>query len=529
MGHGWRWASRVLGGSPECRSRGSAHVLRSALVACVATVAFLLLVGIAYGEEPVSVEEMSKRRSALRAAAGKYITHRQRFPSRCPACRGTGKQARRKGRSIVRVECKQCVGQGTWLSKDDYREVYYDMRTPAFRMLPGIKDVLGKQYDQARRGHPWPSLIRRYRIAEWELVDPTHGIAWFQFNGSKVPTATYWIFAPDEDGRRSEWFLYDARGDGPWPSIDENAAPAGGGGSGIDPDVWLPLSPEAGRALRTVLGQARVTFRVMDALERDGVLRLVLEPGLDPEDRHPFERIQTDSVRLSRAALADGTPWQRVEAEWRDQWRDAYGRVALRPRWVSALDRAKRASVPWDSLPLAEQAQSVALTGVEHTGWEPVHGGAPQTPPSGRTGPVPARPDEPAAPPPDPQERPPAPAPPTPTAPDTAELPQLTDKARRAGEKAVAQMREYIAAATAAWNEGVLAHQNGSVDLWQEKLSEARAHLTEAQDCWYEELVPEMPGRDEGERDAVANEEFGGIWDEIGKLKSMVSKLSRLK
>ena len=71
-------------------------------------------------------------------------------------------------------------------------------------------------------------------------------------------------------------------------------------------------------------------------------------------------------------------------------------------------------------------------------------------------------------------------------------------------------------------------NQSGAHDLWQEKLAEARTLLGEVQDVWYGEIVPKMPGRDEGEKDAVANEHFGEIWDEVDKLESMVRKMGRM-
>ena len=89
-------------------------------------------------------------------------------------------------------------------------------------------------------------------------------------------------------------------------------------------------------------------------------------------------------------------------------------------------------------------------------------------------------------------------------------------------------MRDLLTRARAVHDEGVLAHQAGSHDLWQEKLSEARALLSEIETVWKEQVTAVMPGRDDAEQEEVANEHFGEVWNDIYELKAMVRKSSTL-
>jgi hypothetical protein len=90
-------------------------------------------------------------------------------------------------------------------------------------------------------------------------------------------------------------------------------------------------------------------------------------------------------------------------------------------------------------------------------------------------------------------------------------------------------MKELLQTARAAHDEGVTAHREGAHDMWQEKLAEARSHLAEIERVWSEEVVASMPGRDEAERDEVANEHFGDVWNEVYELKAVVRKTSTLR
>ena len=211
---------------------------------------FLLLGAVAARAEPpvgtLDAKARVLRRSELRSAAGKWITHRQRFPSPCPVCKGTGADPRVRGARA----CPTCKAKGAWISPPDYRAVYYDMRTEAFKRLPGIQDALEAQYKEANQGLPWPTRIGRYRISEWELVDETHGIVWFLYGAARSPTATHWIWSTQAKAK-GEWCSYDSRSDGTWPV--EAGEPA---------QEWEPVPASQLPTLRAAVANAETTFTI---------------------------------------------------------------------------------------------------------------------------------------------------------------------------------------------------------------------------------------------------------------------------
>ncbi len=488
----------------------------------------------------ISEKEHKRRHSKLRTMAGRWITQRKAFPSRCPMCQGRGKRMGSKNGRPTWVACKQCATRGAWVSKKHYQAVYYDMRTPAFRALPGIQDQLGRQYTAARSGRPWPSLIKRYRLRDREMVDDTHGVVWFLFNASKTPTATYWIWSAKAGGTSGTWCLYDARSDGPWPEGDEDEAPVASGSERSTP-VWETLEPEEASGLRQAITQARLTFRAYEFVKRGSLLLIRLKPWSDTKGRKPADRVGPDAVRLMRAIFTVASGWDRVESEWRAQWRDAYGRIDLKPTWIAGMTRSQHDAVLWNTKTLEEQIQLIDWKDVPHDGWESVQGTrptpapvkplepTPDEPTPTEPGPDEPTPEEPAPDRPAPTPQPTPPVQPPPTAPESFELPKLTAKAQREANKGLARMKALFDLAKEAHNEGVVAHGSGSHDFWQEKLSEARTHLEEIEEAWLEDVVAHMPGADEGTKDAVANENFGDIWDDIYKLKAMVRKMSALR
>lgn len=504
----------------------------------------------AAAEEPpgrISEKEHKRRHSKLRNAAGRWITNRKAFPSRCPTCQGKGKRMGYKRGRPAWVACKQCETRGAWVSDKHFRKVYYEMRTPAFRALPGIEASLNKQYIAARSGKPWPSIIKRYRLRDREMVDDSHGIVWFLFNASKAPTATYWIWAPKSKGGKCDWFLYDARADGPWPEGREDSTPVAAG-AGRGEAMWEALPAQEAQALRQAITQARLTFRAFESQRRGRVLRIRLKPWSDTKGRSPADRVGPDAVRLMRAVYAGTTGWDRIEAEWRARWRDPYGRIDLRPTWRTQLTRSAYDAALWNTRTLEEQIRLLDWQDITHDGWQAIGGTRPSATPTQPT-PAEPRPTEPTPTEPTPTEptptepapteptpaepipSEPTPAQPTPpaTAPQTFELPKLTAKAQREARKGLARMKALFELAKGVHDEGVLAHRAGAHDLWQEKLSEARTHLEEIEEAWLEDVVAHMPGADEGEQDAVANEHFGEVWDDIYKLKAMVRKMSALR
>lgn len=494
---------------------------------------------------PLDAKGRSVRRSELRSAVTRWAEKRLRFPSRCPLCQGSGAiPTGQRGGPAFRT-CTQCKGRKAWISPPDYRAVYYDLRSPAFRRLEGIQDALESQYKAANAGHPWPTRYKRYSVRDVELVDETHGIAWIKFDAATAATATHWVWSTQEKPR-GEWFLHDARSDGPWP---ESATTAGPGAD------WEAVPGAELSTLRTAAAGATAVFGAVEFLVRGDTLRVCLEPRANaPAGLDPVDRIAYDALTLMAPVFQVARSRARIEAEWRTPWRNADGLERLLPTWSVGLDRATFEGRGWPGLTPAEQMSLLAWTPSTHAGWQrvvPKGAGpaptappapaepapsAPEAPPPEPPAPAPGVLPEPPAPaePPEPPPSSPPPGPPAPSAPPPAApaekgpAPELTAKARKAAETALARMRELLAEATTTYNEAQEARQAGAQDLWQEKLEEVRARLGEVQDVWDTQLVPAMPGRDDAERDELANEHFGGIWGDVDDLKSRVRKVSRL-
>lgn len=535
---------------------------------CVLLVAGLFLVPalVEARDPPLDEKARKKRLSKLRSAGGKWITHRKRFPSRCPQCKGAGKITSQKGMRKIRIKCPQCDGNRAWVSRKDYKKIYYDMRSPAFRMAPDIQDRLNDQYRLAKAGKPWPTMIKRYRIRKWEMVGDRHGIVWFLYNASRTPTATYWVWVPKgtHGSKRDEWCVYDSRYDGPWPQDEDELSPSGSS----EAASWEAVSPMQGKSLRAAVSAARLTWRAAEYGQRSGTLLVQLKPWADLKDRLPIERVAEDAVRLHHAIYNGSTGWDTAVAEWRVRWRDVNNRIVFKTAWTTKLTRTAFESGGWKEKTAVERLRMLDWEVHSHDGWRLLRGDAeqPASPHFGEPAPAPAddtpTPDEPpvepappddggrGVPPPDddepapgvpapdddkpaPPPQRPAPPPPQPTPtptpePESWELPKPSTKQMRDGKKGIARMLEIFNLAKEVYNEGVEAHRGGAHDVWQEKLAEARAHLNDMEDAWLEEVAGKMPGRDEGEKDAVANEHFGEIWDEVYKLKAMVRKMSAL-
>jgi hypothetical protein len=475
------------------------------------------------GEQTAEADKKLRnhRRSELRDAAGKWITHRVRFPSRCPLCQGSGRVPGKEGRRLVLKECPQCKGRGAWVSPKDYRIVYYDMKTPAFQSLPGIQEALESQYKAANTGAPWPTRIPRYRIRSWELVDTTHGIVWFLYADARTPTATYWIWSESSAGK-GQWYSYDSRSDGPWPDdVDQGPTP-----SPASPGGWEPVNPMRVAQMRSAAASAKISFRVVEFQLRGDVLRARLEPWDTDARRDSVPAIAGDAMRLLPALLAVGT-WASVETEWRTPWRNADGDQRLLPTWIASLQRSALMGRDWSALSTAEKMTAIVWTLGVNAGWQPAAEKPVAPPPPAPTEEDDSTPPagEPRAP---PVQAPPPPLPTEPEPPAPGPLPDLTTSVRGKAEKGVAHIKELFDLARKAHDDGITAHKGGAHDLWQEKLREARAHLSEIETVWRDEVVAVMPGKDEMDRDAVANENFGSMWNEIYQLKAMIRKMSTL-
>jgi hypothetical protein len=508
------------------------------------TVLLLLLGVVGWGvspqparaEEAVPLDAKAKvlRRSELRSAVNKWAVHRLRFPSRCARCQGAGAVAVQRGRMVI---CPQCKGRKAWISPPDYRAVYFEMKSEAFRQLPGIQDAVEKQYKEGNQGKPWPRRIKRWRMRSLELIDDTHGIAWLLFDDAKSPTESRWVWSAGAKGK-GEWCSYDARSDGAWPVATTNPEPQGDQVTGTE-----------FQALRDAVNASARTFRSVDFLAQGNSLWAVFEPRSSLETLDHEGRIAGDALAVVAPMFLAAGSRNRIETEWRTWWRNPEGIARLLPTWTVSADRATLLTQNWASLTPTDQMSLLAWKAWEHAGWQRVVGtAAPAKPAAGPAKPPPAvvppaAPDDPepapsepppasepepppTAPAPPPPPAPPAPPPPEPTPARKGAAPEVTAKHKKDAEAGIAKMKEIFELAKTVYDEAQVARQAGSHDLFQEKLDEVRERMGEIQEAWYELVVAVMPGRDEGEREELADEHFGNMWNEINELKAIVRKLS---
>ncbi len=490
-------------------------------------------------------KEYRKRRSSLRSAAGRWITSRKAFPSKCPLCKGSGFRLKKRGRRILRVKCHQCEGKGKWISRKHYRAVYFDMRTPKFRSIPDIQDQLTTQYNQVRRGSPWPQQFSRYRFRSWELVDATHGIVWVLFDAARVPQATRWIWAQREGSKKSAWFLWSARVDGAWPTP--------GSAAEDENDGWTPLSASEWSRLRKTVVEAQLTSRVVQSWKQGAALRVRLEPrGFNDAPPYPY-RVERDAGRLIHALFMVHPDCKAIQTEWNVPCVDSVEREESRVRWIATLDRSAFKPDTWKATKRRYWASFLTWSNVEHEGWKPkLQGTALDTPMPGSVAPpanpAPEKPPPiqptptqptPTQPTPEPKKPPPAkptPSQPTPTQPtpmddedELAELPALTSKAKKAAAEVLKKIEAEYQAAVKETNEGREARRAGAHDVWQEKIDKALMHIASIDDLWSEALVPAMPGTSDLVREAVAEEHFSDFWDKVYELKGMLRKMSSVR
>ncbi len=181
-------------------------------------------------------EAVEKRlRGKLRSRAAGWWRHRKRMVMVCPQCKGRGSVPWRRGRQRTMVKCPKCEGNKIFVDKDPYRHCFYDMRSPAFRLQPGIQDRVTKEFVAARDGHPFPARLLRYATKDIDIIDATHGIVHVERNKEGIARPQRWVWA-EEGGKSPTWYLWDEEADGPWP---DPGAPE----SEVAPEEALPVRP----------------------------------------------------------------------------------------------------------------------------------------------------------------------------------------------------------------------------------------------------------------------------------------------
>jgi hypothetical protein len=62
------------------------------------------------------------------------------------------------------VKCPKCDGHKRYVDADRWRLLYYEMRSPDFRLQEGIRDRLEDEFRKVR-ATDWPTIIKNWPFA----------------------------------------------------------------------------------------------------------------------------------------------------------------------------------------------------------------------------------------------------------------------------------------------------------------------------------------------------------------------------
>ncbi|MHC4789442.1 MAG: DnaJ-like cysteine-rich domain-containing protein [Planctomycetota bacterium] len=297
------------------------------------------------------------RIARLKSRATEWLSARRKLVGTCPRCTGRGfvyETVFQGGKSHrVRATCPRCRGRQQVASSKRYRQLFYEMRTPAYRLQPGVKEQLEREYRKADEGNPWPERLVAFMIRKVELADDTHGIVWFTADKDKTWRPMYWIWAKERN-RSPKWFVHDEVADGAWP-VAKTKEPVS------------PLSTEDRARLAETIKSLKLAFDPVELHLEGKTLVIHLRP-VEPKAKVE-ERIGTDAVRLARAVLGLPGEWSGLRSEWHLQWRNKLGHVEWRPAWSGYMARDKLAKIAWENLSPKERVELLEWQRFEHEGW----------------------------------------------------------------------------------------------------------------------------------------------------------------
>jgi hypothetical protein len=308
--------------------------------------------------KPKPAPEEAARLKRLKARAETWWNARKGLVKTCDRCGGVGRI--RWGRQIR--ECPECDGRKRKVPADVYRKLYYDMRSPAFRLQDGIQARVEDEYKVANGGQ-WPMDVDRFKITEQSLVDATHGVVLVIENKDTVARPQRWVWA-DEKEDKGEWWLWDETADGPWPAQKAEAI------SLAPPE---PLTDEEGRFTRECLDGVGLQHTIADMKKRGTTLVLSLEVGSVPGGTALGDVAIQDLRGSAKAVLKPAQRWEAVEWSLLAKWRDAYGQVEAKPYMTAVLTKAAFDKIRWENLEPHEQLALFAPKYPEYPGWKIWH------------------------------------------------------------------------------------------------------------------------------------------------------------
>jgi hypothetical protein len=331
----------------------------------------LVLARSTHGDPKPDADRVALVRS-LENAAKRWAGQRTSLVGSCSTCGGKGYYAVMRagpGGGFVREPCYRCDEKGWTLNASAYRALEWDMRSPAFRAVPGQEARMDGEFRRARAAPLCPDKYTSYTLVESALADREHGTVTLRFMPGKVPWETRWIRAEEPVGKLG-WFLYDESIDPPWPEPPPEAhvpppPPP-------PPPPLAPLAPEKEKLVfQTVAGLANPAFKLEAASMRGTWLVLTLSPLPGERGAQPETRAGSSAVAVARALLPLPEAWHGLTCVWKTLWRDAAGRAELRPAFTSHLSREKFKRVDWAGLTDKEQVALFDWESHGNAGWIP--------------------------------------------------------------------------------------------------------------------------------------------------------------
>lgn len=299
--------------------------------------------------------DLAARTRALEERAKAWWSDRRKLVGSCPQCIGSGKVRWRR----QWMDCPKCDGRKRYVPPDVYRRLFYEVRSPAFRLMDGIRDKVEAAYKEAN-GSAWPMDVNRFRIERVVLVDPTRGEAWVAENDDTTARPQRWIWA-EEKGKGS-WWLWDEGADGAWPSAASAAPAAEAAGA--------PLSLMESADLEAAFkGLSTLGHTLAGAARTGSTLLLTLDTkpvggGIDLN-----ARATPDLRSIGKALWSGPSPWSEIRWTFRARYRDRFGGVEPRAYLTARILRADFERIRWENLTPEEQLALFAPENPAHEGW----------------------------------------------------------------------------------------------------------------------------------------------------------------
>lgn len=335
-------------------------IVRLALVAAVG----LALAGPVHADDPPTPGLEPKAEAALRkdleSRARQYANARAALRAVCGQCGGKGAYPEIRGRVQRIVQCGVCDRKGWVIHRQNFRTVHYEMKSPAFRLLPTAQDKVEAAYKAARASAEPPKNFRSSKVADLVLADATHGVTRITFDG-QLEESVRWVLA------EKKWWVWDAAADGAWPdpppAADKGPAAFAAGS---------PLLPaEDALVFNAVSGITGRRHDLATATQRDNALILVFDVRPPVGAGVRLSDLAVEDFRLLAKAI-----WVNPQATWgeirwtmRAKYRDKFGAVEMQPYLRARITREDFGRIQWENLAPTEALALFAPETPTNDGW----------------------------------------------------------------------------------------------------------------------------------------------------------------